>query len=292
MSASQYVLYHADCADGFGAAFAAWKRLGDKDTAYIPVRYGEDLPAMPGAEQVWIVDFSYPRDVLNGLQAILGPGHLVVLDHHASAEKHLKGASYAGFDMNKSGAVLAWEHFHAGTYVPPLLRYVEDRDLWRWKCPQSREVSFALRSCVDWDFRSWSLLLDEWGTFLPKLVTWGNGIRKHVDKEVGALCRVPDRVEIGGTVVPTVMASNYHSEVGERLLQNNPQCRFAAVWRMEGNHARVSLRACGRESVAFVAEAFGGGGHMNASGFSVPMADWLAAITRGREASVRKEVAA
>ncbi len=33
------VLYHADCNDGFAAAYAAWVALGE-DEEYVPVKYG------------------------------------------------------------------------------------------------------------------------------------------------------------------------------------------------------------------------------------------------------------
>lgn len=43
-----YVLYHAHCADGFGAAYAAWLKLGN-DAQYVPVKYGDPPPVMePG----------------------------------------------------------------------------------------------------------------------------------------------------------------------------------------------------------------------------------------------------
>ncbi len=35
------VIYHANCADGFGAAFAAWLKFGD-EAEYVPFKYGED----------------------------------------------------------------------------------------------------------------------------------------------------------------------------------------------------------------------------------------------------------
>ena len=37
------VLYHADCPDGFGGAYAAWKKFGDT-AEYIPVKYGRTPP--------------------------------------------------------------------------------------------------------------------------------------------------------------------------------------------------------------------------------------------------------
>ena len=34
------VIYHASCADGFGAAFAAWLKFGD-DAEYVACSYGK-----------------------------------------------------------------------------------------------------------------------------------------------------------------------------------------------------------------------------------------------------------
>ncbi|WP_199245523.1 hypothetical protein [[Phormidium] sp. ETS-05] len=59
-----YILYHGHCYDGFGAAWAAWKALGDNDAQYIGVNYGEPQPEIPDDAAIFIVDFSYPRDVL------------------------------------------------------------------------------------------------------------------------------------------------------------------------------------------------------------------------------------
>ena len=36
------ILYHADCDDGFGAAYAAWLSLGDS-AEYQPVYYGDQI---------------------------------------------------------------------------------------------------------------------------------------------------------------------------------------------------------------------------------------------------------
>lgn len=36
------VCFHADCTDGFGAAFAAWLKLGD-DAEYLPMAYNAEV---------------------------------------------------------------------------------------------------------------------------------------------------------------------------------------------------------------------------------------------------------
>ncbi|MGH9333969.1 MAG: phosphohydrolase, partial [Vicinamibacteria bacterium] len=122
------VLYHAFCADGFGAAWAAWKRLGER-AEYLPVQHGAPPPSIPKESDVYILDFSYPRAEIEEMKARVAS--LQVIDHHRTAEEELRGLEYAVFDNRKSAAVLSWEYFHPGEPVPELLRYVMDRDLWQ-----------------------------------------------------------------------------------------------------------------------------------------------------------------
>lgn len=82
-----YVLYHGNCYDGFGAAYAAWRVFGD-DATYIPVVYGQPFPPeVPVGATVYILDFSYPRDEL--IEHHGWSKKLVVLDHHATARDAL-----------------------------------------------------------------------------------------------------------------------------------------------------------------------------------------------------------
>ena len=46
MDRKTFVIHHQDCPDGFGAAYAAWLKLGDNAT-YVPGKYGDQPPEMP-----------------------------------------------------------------------------------------------------------------------------------------------------------------------------------------------------------------------------------------------------
>ena len=56
------IIYHSNCLDGFGSAYIAWKQFGE-DADYIPAHYGNSPPDVKD-KKVYIVDFSYPREVL------------------------------------------------------------------------------------------------------------------------------------------------------------------------------------------------------------------------------------
>ena len=61
------ILYHAHCADGFGAAFAAWKKLGS-GADYVAVNHGDPPPPVAGRDVV-VLDFAYPRATTLALAA-------------------------------------------------------------------------------------------------------------------------------------------------------------------------------------------------------------------------------
>ena len=151
------VIYHASCADGFAAAFAAWLKLGD-EAIYCPRQYGQTdpLPDYEGRE-TYIFDFSFPREDMAAIFAYAK--RVTWLDHHKTAfemwcGKYEKGERVVQsngrddviLDDNKSGAILAWAYFHPGTEVPMLFRHIDDRDRWIFAIPGSKEVNAALWS--------------------------------------------------------------------------------------------------------------------------------------------------
>ena len=86
------VIYHADCTDGYGAAFAAWLKLGD-EAEYLPMGYEDkslhhpfDLREMVIDRDVYILDFSFPRPMME--QMFVDAKRVVWLDHHATSRPY------------------------------------------------------------------------------------------------------------------------------------------------------------------------------------------------------------
>lgn len=257
-----YVLYHGSCSDGFGAAFAAWKKFGDRAT-YVPVSHGQPPPDLPEGSSVYILDFSYKRDVVVSMML----GHeITILDHHKSAAEDLADLDCALFNMNESGATLAWKYFAPYAQVPPLLQYIRDRDLWLFQLPHSREVSAAIAS---WpmDFKIW----DEWfcagQEAIDGLARDGVPILRAKAKEIAAMADKACYGYIGGHFVPMVNATAFWSEVGEELCKRSPYSPFAAYYYNSGNMRIWGLRSSGDFDVSKIAKAYGGGGHKNAAGW-------------------------
>lgn len=299
-----YVLYHGNCPDGFGAAFAAWLRL-QNEAEYIPVNYGKPMPEMEQGATVYIVDFSFPRMDLIALED--RTKKLVVLDHHATAEKDLAGLPFCTFDMNKSGAVLTCEYFHGDSIkcevgqLGEFFAYLQDRDLWQFKLPQSREVSMAVRS-YPYDFKVWSDLsgltvqgqiYEAPGICIDRLKKEGIACRRLTEQQVDNMAKhhrwayldtktksisFTEKLEPGGNgdpmvpshveIMPVSNATVFFSEVGERLLELNPSAECAAYYSDRNDGKRQwGLRSRAGFDCSVIAKAFGGGGHKQASGF-------------------------
>ena len=188
MDRKTFVIHHQDCPDGFGAAYAAWLKLGDNAT-YVPGKYGDQPPEMPPDSIVYVLDFSYPRNTV----IELWKNHsLTLLDHHKTAQESLTGLPGCLVDLSKSGAALSWQHFHPDQKMPDLLAYVQDRDLWKFELPNSREISAYIYS-KGYNFQTWSemhLILETYPQ-RAKAVEIGEAVLQVQEYQLEALTKTP-----------------------------------------------------------------------------------------------------
>jgi hypothetical protein len=269
------VIYHANCQDGFCSAWLLWREF--PDAQFIPANYGDAPPDVSG-KIVYVVDFSFPRDVMIRLneEAAL----LVVLDHHKTAQANLAGLPFCIFNMEKSGARLTWEYIQSsikGNYItemgkqPPwLVSYTEDRDLWNWDLPESKEVNACLAS-HPMDFELWNSFDNE--DSLARFVSDGEAILRYQESVVRSICANKRMVEvIKGDYEDHWMVCNSNmlmSEVGNELAKTTG---IGCCWFEKPDGSRLySLRAIKDSSAdcSKIAKRFGGGGHPGAAGFTL-----------------------
>lgn len=259
------VIFHSGCRDGFAAAWAAWLKLGDEDVEYYAASYQTEPPDVSG-KRVYIVDFSYKRPVMEKL--IEDATEIVVLDHHKTAEAELQGLPGCHFDMNRSGAMMAWDYFHGkDANAPWPIHYVQDRDLWRWELEESKAVN-AYISTLPYDFQAWSDCY--YKLSWVQAVDLGRVVLRRTQQYVDAVCeKLPIRIDFEGYNVPLVNAPFMDiSEVLDKLRQGEP---FAMSWHQKSDGGfNYSLRS-GDDAVdvSEIAKKYGGGGHHNAAGFRV-----------------------
>ena len=252
------VWYHAQCADGFAAATAAWMVLGERAT-YTAVRHGEAPPEIGPNAHLAIVDFAYPREQL--LAIAQDVSKLIVLDHHRSAELDLEGLDFAVFAMEKSGARMAWEFWHPDKPFPEVFALVEDRDLWRWALPDSREVGLALAQ-EPFEFERWASL------DCAELKALGHCLMGFQASLINRTLSRAHWITLGGYRIPACNSCLFQREFGDELCLKFPEAPFAAVYYNKGESIAWSLRSIGEFDVSRVASSFGGGGHRNAAGFA------------------------
>lgn len=261
-----YVLYHASCRDGDGAALAAWSKLGDVNTTYIPVQYNRPLPEIDSGSDVFILDFSYSRQILEELRQ--RSHSILVLDHHKTAMEDLSDLPYATFDMNKSGARLAWEHFHPGKEIPDLILDIEDRDLWKFKRTSSKQVTSGL--LLHRDFREYAPYLDD----LSKAQSNGEIKLAYDEVELSNAHKKAIFGKWGTFKVAAINTTQLISETGEKFY-SYPEIDFAMMYFITNEGKMVFSLRSNKTDVGTIAKAFGGGGHTASAGFTVTLEDGI-----------------
>jgi len=264
------VIYHKRCPDGFGAAYAAWKKFGDS-AEYIPAGYGDDaLEGLEGKE-VYLLDFCYELPGEMDRIASIAK-RFVTLDHHQSSKELVKIAPEHIFDEKRSGASIAWSFFHPDTPLPRLIQYLEDGDLYRYALPETRDVFSYLVVQPD-DFQVWDALaktLDDdalRATFLIKAAAYTEYFELLAKLSVEAAKKV--RFEGHECYFTTAMPSiTMRSYVGHELYTKLPP--FALVVSAHPDGFGVSIRGDGSVDVSEIAKKYGGGGHPGSSGFFIP----------------------
>lgn len=257
------VIYHKDCTDGFGSAWAARKAFLERDQTaeYFPMHHGDAPPEVAG-KYVYICDFSLPKDIL--LKMAAEAASLVVLDHHKTAEQDLKDLDFCVFDMNRSGAALTWDYFFNDNKPGSrhwIIDYIQDRDLWHWKLADSKEISDAIFSYPQ-TFETW----DEMAAKSPfALAAEGKAISRYKQKQIDSCMKAAYPTLFDGHEVMAVNTSLHHSEVTTFLSELRT---FGISWSlMDNGKYRYSLRSSNGFDVSAIAKKFGGGGHAAAAGF-------------------------
>lgn len=270
------VLYHANCNDGSAAALAVSLRFMHEDNIeFIPVQYGEDPPEGLDGNDIIMVDFSYKADAMRSIGFVAKS--ILVLDHHKSAKKELAAieghhAMEIHFDMERSGAVMAWEYFHQEKVMPGLFKHIQDRDLWKFEFgDNTRFITKALQLYPDWT--EWTQFFSQDG--LEMLRDAGAAIDQYLLIQAGNIVNSQGPVEWDktGDVVPVYNLPGFMiSDTLHLALEMYKEAPYAvAYFDLDGKRV-YSLRARdGGTDVSRIAERFGGGGHVPAAGFMVSL---------------------
>lgn len=262
------VIYHGKCPDGFGGAWAAWKKFGAK-AVYLPASDRSAPPVPLKNKIIYIIDYTYDAPIVKKLMK--DNIRVTAIDHHFSQKDATMLTEKYVYDVSHSGAVLAWNYFHPGKKMPMLLRYIEDRDIWKWNVPHSREM-LMLIDLASFDFGTWSRLAKDIDDPRTRALNIKKGalLALHYRSLYEKLLPSAEQVMFAGKKIYALNCPYYFADdLGHALAVKTHS--FALLWNESGGRIRCSLRSEGKVDVAKIAKKYGGGGHKQASGFSFPV---------------------
>lgn len=270
------VIAHGNCPDGQAAAWTAWTMHHD-NIEYEFVGYAGtnkeklELPDVAG-KNVLMVDFAYKSPaIMNILNS--DAKQMLLLDHHKGAKKALDGKINCDyiFDMNRSGARMAWDYFYPNNSPPHIISYIEDRDIWKWDLPESRAYLAALDS-YPMDFETYSWIASLAGDRLDEFFAEGRAIMRFqqhlvnnaIKYAVLSKMHAPDGSSYLCKVV-NATSKEIISDVGNQICEEHI---IGATWTYSHKYDEyiISLRSKGDIDVSEIAAKFGGGGHHSAAG--------------------------
>ncbi len=266
------ILYHGNCPDGFGGAYAAWKKFGDS-AEYIPLFRDVPPPAPESFSDahLYFIDFSYPQEQMD--QYVANANGVTVLDHHEGVEDVITTMPEYRYTSEHSGSVIAWQYFHPETPAPLLLQYVEQGDLYKFEMPESEEIlSYVYtrpQAFLEWDMLAAQL---EDPIQRARIIEKGASYAEHKQVIVEQIMRQAELVEFEGH--RTYLASTskqFTSPVGNSLAKKLPPLAMVASVHSWG--LRVSLRSDSDTDVSALARKYGGNGHPYAAAFSLRWGD-------------------
>jgi oligoribonuclease NrnB/cAMP/cGMP phosphodiesterase (DHH superfamily) len=276
------VLFHYPCQDGLASGWVTnhYHKLKNKLIELYPIQHGTplDLTRLVG-KKIIFCDWAPPPDILEQVEQVVS--EIKILDHHKTAQQALQSKPYAVFDMEKSGAGLTWEYFFPTLPMPNFIQMIQDRDLWTWKLPESRNLTAGLfmlcnaaRTNNYNDFTGLFDVFDELFSDPDKFkfcLELGSIVGKASLSKANSLAEAhAKRIDNyqGHRVCIVNCPTDLSSDVGN-ILSSMDSIDFAILWNY--NHPSqdylVSLRSSNKVDVSTIAKSFGGGGHFNASGF-------------------------
>jgi uncharacterized protein len=261
------VIYHKNCPDGFGAAWAAWKKFGDT-ASYVSASYGDAIPDAHGKE-VYVVDFSYDSPRLRELES--KAKRLVVIDHHKGGEAHVKATKEHVFELDHSGAYLTWQYFFPEEKIPDFIEYLSDGDINIYTKADARPICTYICSTEKTFFAFDSVYKEmEDKNIRQEVVEKGKLLIRYKDFILEPALNSIHFIDLAGTILPAVncvFPMDEKSDLIQRMYDLHPP--VAMSYRYDDGEWKCSLRSNGDFDCTVLAGKFGGSGHKGSSGFSI-----------------------
>eukprot|EP00891_Asterochloris_glomerata_P005881 jgi/Astpho2/5881/fgenesh1_pm.00080_%23_13_t len=310
MQAARVVIsYHYPCPDGIFAALAAHIYHAQHKH---PVRWVPNTVYKPCSvqqmnlqkdEHLFMLDYIGPPGF--AAEAAKHCGRVIVLDHHKTAAESLADRQQLPhnmdivLDMKRSGAVIARDYFKPQLTAEQdeMFAYIQDADLWQWQLPSTKQFHAGLAEIgLEYDCNKNPQIFQQLLQLtVASTIERGQQALAEQQKLVAAVLEMAFPIALGGhdasdtqpgwgrclAVQVSQAVAKHRSALGNALAEKSRQTGLracgAVVYRepdMAPDMAKVSLRSLGREDTTAVSQAFGGGGHRNASSCIISQADF------------------
>ncbi|MBD8615189.1 phosphoesterase dhha1 [Pseudomonas putida] len=264
-----YVIYHANCLDGMTAAAVAFMKFGNSVT-YLPGKYQElDLDSFERDDLI-LLDFSFDEPTINKLMA--KGCQIRIIDHHEepiSKIAHMPLTELV-YDVNESGATLAWNYFFKGHELPRMIEHARDYDLFHRKMPGTDAfITYLEQHPLDIPtFVKLIKDMEDPGLYQSALDIGGPLFQYKTTLIEGILNEARPCVIDGenGWIVngPYALASMIGS------IQSNKTQAYTLIWseRADGK-VTLSFRDIAGHTAQRLAQLMGGNGHPRAAGATI-----------------------
>lgn len=279
MTGTNLIIFHKNCIDGLTSAAIVNYFLGNEvNKQFLPLAYGDglDLSLLDNDTTLWILDFSFPLELMWDINPCVKKVYW--FDHHITQESSLKvfPERLSNFeiisDIKRSGATITWDAlFEKGTR-PQIVNIAEDRDLWKFKLPFTREYTESMfYDLKDPRDTRWNVLLaSDSSVMAGMLEDWrikGETLLKVKQDRIDRALKSGYYGTIEGCRAYFVNSGVDVSEIGEEIYLSHPDPIIGVIYTYIGvDTVKFSLRSnC--IDVQKIAAKFNGGGHEHAAGF-------------------------
>jgi nanoRNase/pAp phosphatase (c-di-AMP/oligoRNAs hydrolase) len=194
-------------------------------------------------------------------------------DYYTQFTQGLRGV-YAKFDMTKSGAGLAYRYFHNTDRLPNMIKFVEDRDLWKFKYGDNTKAFHAYLLSQPFEYSKWTKVSEaaEDHDGLDAIIKKGNSVLEYCNQLVANIVEPAMVYEVNGVKYALFCTSSHWAEVGEFACEKyDLDYSIALTIDFKQNQTRGSIRPKKGTDCLPLASFLGGGGHAGAAGFQMPL---------------------
>lgn len=283
------LISHDNCNDGAAsmAVMENWATANNIIYTTEFMQYGKLPPnenlaiLVSGNNKVIMTDFSFPVNTFTYL-LINTSANFEVYDHHIGVAEDLLKLSLSFpdrfkyvFNNNACGCLIFHKEKYPDEKPHKLLEAIDDRDRWQFKLPNTKEFNNALYAVKNMVRRTKDIkyiLEEDFDYRIGTLLQQGKLITQMRDETILSLAK-PEKWKRTFIMDREVYASNippeYVSETCNLVCERTGTIALGFMLDLANKDAICSLRSIGDLDTLEISKPFGGGGHKNASGFSL-----------------------